>query len=443
MRSDRLLREALAAVKGKMTVVLVTERPSLLRVADRVFRLEAGALAAELAERSPGKRSETWLTSRIRCARRRIRRGTRVNAVHAQLEQLVHAYVPRLTRGHCETAGLENCLPPLLAAMGWPGHTRHLVEALPHQEIIADIEGLRAALVRLNFATEAVLIHPDQVEQLDLPCLISTEVKEVLVLVSRTEQGLKVFDSARGTTGTIPSLPGMATAYVVRPMADGERGAARSGWARTFLDRFRRTVVHVVFISLLINVLALLPSLFILAVYDAAIAAKSQALLADLAVGIGVVVIAEYLLRRLRGRTLAYLGARWDVMTGARALETVLGLPLAFTESAPVSSQITQTSAIREFARHISGQMAIALLDAPFIAIYVAAIGVIGGHLVWAPMLLVLSFCIVALVSVPMMRRRYSITGDSRQKLLRLLMETVTKHRAIRESGAEDAWYDR
>ena len=50
LRSDRLLREALLAIKGTMTVVLVTERPSLLRIADTVIRLEAGKIVAEKAD---------------------------------------------------------------------------------------------------------------------------------------------------------------------------------------------------------------------------------------------------------------------------------------------------------------------------------------------------------------------------------------------------------
>ena len=366
----------------------------------------------------------------------------RVNAVHAQLEQLAHTYLPQQSREHSKTPGLENCLPPLLAAMGWPGHTRHLVEVLPHQESVADIEGLRAVLVRLNFTTEAVSIGPAQIEHLHLPCLVDTG-KDVLVLLARTDEGLKVFTSSHGATTTIRSLPGAATAYIVRPIGDADPGSARGGWAQTLVDRFRHTIAQIVFISLLINVLALLPSLFILAVYDAAIATKSLGLLANLIVGIGVVLITEYFLRRIRGRTLAYLGARWDVMTGSRALETVLNLPLAFTESGPVSAQITRLRQFENLRDIFSGQMAIALLDAPFIAVYVAAIGVIGGHLIWAPLLLVLSFCVAAVVTVPGMRRRYAMTGDNRQKLLQLLMETVTKHRAIKESGAEEAWYDR
>ncbi len=42
--SDRQLREAFEQLRGRMTVVVVSLRPSLLRVADRVFELRGGAL---------------------------------------------------------------------------------------------------------------------------------------------------------------------------------------------------------------------------------------------------------------------------------------------------------------------------------------------------------------------------------------------------------------
>ncbi|HKQ95910.1 MAG TPA: ABC transporter transmembrane domain-containing protein [Aestuariivirgaceae bacterium] len=44
IQSDRLLREALQSIKGSATVILVTERPSLLRVADKLFELDNGNL---------------------------------------------------------------------------------------------------------------------------------------------------------------------------------------------------------------------------------------------------------------------------------------------------------------------------------------------------------------------------------------------------------------
>ena len=41
-RSERLLREAIDALRGEMTVVLVTHRPSLLRLADRLYEMSDG-----------------------------------------------------------------------------------------------------------------------------------------------------------------------------------------------------------------------------------------------------------------------------------------------------------------------------------------------------------------------------------------------------------------
>ena len=49
MRSDRLLREALQEIKGSVTILLITERPSLLRIADRVYTLASGELSVAQA----------------------------------------------------------------------------------------------------------------------------------------------------------------------------------------------------------------------------------------------------------------------------------------------------------------------------------------------------------------------------------------------------------
>ena len=43
--SDRLLREGLQKLKGQKTIILVSQRPSLLRIADRVLELADGRLS--------------------------------------------------------------------------------------------------------------------------------------------------------------------------------------------------------------------------------------------------------------------------------------------------------------------------------------------------------------------------------------------------------------
>ena len=58
IQSDRLLREALQSIKGSATVILITERPSLLRVADKLFELENGALTPRAPIPQPAPAAE-------------------------------------------------------------------------------------------------------------------------------------------------------------------------------------------------------------------------------------------------------------------------------------------------------------------------------------------------------------------------------------------------
>ncbi|HYM98123.1 MAG TPA: ATP-binding cassette domain-containing protein [Aestuariivirgaceae bacterium] len=369
----------------------------------------------------------------------------RTNAVHDRLDQLAEAYSGKSSVEAMRPTGPGACLIPLLAAMNWPGHSRHLVEALPHLQTIEDIETVRAVLVRLNYSTEPVSVSPGGLDALELPCLYSSDGKNLLVLIVRIDEGVEAFDCATGGRCILTSLAPGGTAYFLRPIDIAEERAelARRSWTGILLKRFRITIVQLLFVSFLINVLALLPSLFILAVYDTAIAAKSVPMLASLLAGIAIALAAEYGFRQIRGRALSYLGARWDVITGSKALERVLCLPVSLTQSGPISAQITRLRQFENLRDIFSGQMALALLDMPFILLYVAAIGLIGGSLIWAPVLLIAVYVLLGLISVPVMRRRYSMVGESRQKILRLIMETVTKHRALKECRAESIWHDR
>ena len=55
LRSDERLRLGLARLRGTMTIVIVSSRPSLLAVADRNFVLQNGALAHDRPEPSPAQ----------------------------------------------------------------------------------------------------------------------------------------------------------------------------------------------------------------------------------------------------------------------------------------------------------------------------------------------------------------------------------------------------
>ncbi len=369
----------------------------------------------------------------------------RVNAVHAQLGLLTDAFSSESVNEADWEKGPGACLPQILWALNWRGDKSRLIEAMPHMQAIDDVEALRAVLVRLKFQTVAVAVTPDTLSTLELPCLFSRDGKSIFVLIARSGDGVEAFDSQTGRTSAITRLPQSGTAYLLRPIdsAAEQSDLTRRSWAGLLVKRFRITIAQLLLVSLIINALALLPSLFILAVYDTAIATKSPSMLVGLLVGICIALAVEFGFREIRGRAFSYLGARWEVITGAKALERVLYLPVSLTERGPVSAQITRLRQFENLRDLFSGQMAIALLDLPFVLIALVAIAAIGGQLVWAPLGLVACLSLLAIVSLPVMRRRFAMVGESRQRMFRLLLETVTKHRTINESSAANVWQGR
>lgn len=122
-----------------------------------------------------------------------------------------------------------------------------------------------------------------------------------------------------------------------------------------------------------INVLAVALPLFTMNVYDRVIPNKAIETLWMLAIGVGMVVIADALLRTIRGYYLDLASKRIDVYLSADIMERVLGLRM---ESRPISSgsfaaNLRSFETIRDF---ITSATITAVIDLPFTFIFVLLI---------------------------------------------------------------------
>ena len=114
-----------------------------------------------------------------------------------------------------------------------------------------------------------------------------------------------------------------------------------------------------------------------------ALGVRSTETLAYLLLGIGLIIAAEWALRRVRARALAYLGARVETLLSISAFQQVLHLPTVITESAPIGAQITRMRQFESVREIFTGPIATVVLDLPFVLFFVAMIFVIGGPLGW------------------------------------------------------------
>ena len=107
----------------------------------------------------------------------------------------------------------------------------------------------------------------------------------------------------------------------------------------------------------------------------------------------------ELWLRQARSKTIAYLAARFDAVVSVRALASVLNLPLAMTERAPIASQLSRFRQFEIGRELFAGNFASALFDLPFTLLFVILLFLIGGLLGFVPIGLSIVIVIVCMLS--------------------------------------------
>lgn len=149
-------------------------------------------------------------------------------------------------------------------------------------------------------------------------------------------------------------------------------------WTR--LSGFGAIVAVVAFLSALVNVLALTGALYMLQVYDRVLTSHSVPTLVALSILTLVLYAFQGLLDVLRAQILVRLAARVDARLLEPAYQATLRLPLYGRSSAEAMNPLRDVDAIRAF---VSGQSLIAILDLPWLPIYLAFVFALHVSLGW------------------------------------------------------------
>jgi ATP-binding cassette subfamily C protein LapB len=342
------------------------------------------------------------------------------------------------------TGAFEELLLEILAAVGWRGEQRRLFEALPHIEPIASFAMLRAVLARLDVSLIHVARGNGELSTRSFPCLV-VEGENSCQLVTASATGEpRIYDlTTRSESSDLSSLRGSIYLLKIDKADDAPARSPFDGFVGHVLRMLRTQIIRVAAYSALISVLGIVLSLYVLVVYDLVIATGSLDTLAYLAVGALVVLACELRLHVLRSNAIARVAARFDGIVSIRALSSVLGLPLALTERAPLSSQLSRFRQFEIGRELFAGNLASALLDLPFTLLFVAMLFVIGGSLGFLPIGISLAIIVIATLCAPITVSQIAKVGTSKLKSEAMLLELTGKLGTIRSASAETTWLAR
>ncbi len=340
---------------------------------------------------------------------------------------------------------LSACLLPLLEALGWQGHPQEVAEALPHFIDSLDITAFRNVMAALRYHSFGEGADLSDVEPDAAPCLFAPDDSPALVLVCHDGETLEAYDPIVGGYGPLPDDDASGVVYTFVPIGKAPETAEgeATDWFRAVGERFRGLLRQALGITLLMTLLNLAAPLFALAVFDRAVAGGSPWALAYLAVGVAVAVACDWVLRSIRARIFAFVGARLDNIVGVEAFRKTLALPLQVIERTTVGAHVTRIrdlEAVREF---LAGPAAPALFDAPMVVVLVAMIAYLGGWTSLPPLLCVALAAAIAVAARPVVARRAAEAAEAAAALQELTVEILGGMRAIKYCGAEDTWLGR
>jgi ATP-binding cassette subfamily C protein LapB len=370
------------------------------------------------------------------------------NVVLAQHNQLAaefgSAKAAAAASGARATGPYARMLYELLASIGWEGPQHRIFEALPHLSSIESVRTLRAVLARLEVDLISTDRRPSEINGENLPCLLVDDSDRCRLITAGPQGQLEIYgvDGARSKAER-EQLHGKIF-LIKRRKPDEASAKKRSGsFVGHVLRQLRGPISRIALHSAAINAAGLLLSLYVVLVYDVVIATNSLDTLGFLAFGALALLGLEFWLRQKRSQTIAYLAARFDAVISVRALGSVLNLPLAMTERAPLASQLSRFRQFEIGRDLFAGQFASAVFDLPFTLLFLMLLFAIGGVVGFVPVGLSVVIVAICAASAPLCIAQIAKVGADKLRSDSLLLELVDKLRTVRHASAERIWLSR
>lgn len=208
-----------------------------------------------------------------------------------------------------------------------------------------------------------------------------------------------------------------------------------SDWLMQPIRENRPVYVKVAIAAIMINLFALVTSLFTMTVYDRVVPNNATASLIGLSVGLVIVLIFDFILKILRAYFVDLAGADIDRDVG----DTIFNKLLAIRMDQPrgstggLATLMKELETLRDF---FTSATLVAVVDVPFILITLAVMALIGGWLVLIPLALIPIVAIVGWATQPSMDRLSARMMGQAMLKQSVLIETIGGLEMVKSSNA-------
>ncbi len=186
-----------------------------------------------------------------------------------------------------------------------------------------------------------------------------------------------------------------------------------------------------------VNFLGLISSFFIMTVYDRVIPNNAMESLTALTIGVLFAHIFDFILKSLRGYFIDVAGQRLDASVGAKVFDSLMAMRLDARKGGvgATAGLVKEFENLRDF---FSSATLTAIVDLPFILVFIGAIALIGGPIALVPLIGVFAAMIIALITQPLILRNTREAMKEGHLKHSVLIETLSGLETVKSVAAGD-----
>ena len=206
-------------------------------------------------------------------------------------------------------------------------------------------------------------------------------------------------------------------------------------WLMAPIRTNRSVYTKVAVAAVMINIFALVTSLFTMTVYDRVLPNNATSSLIGLSIGLGIILLFDFLLKILRAYFVDVAGADIDRDIGENMFTRLLSIRLDQPRGSTggLAQMLRELETLRDF---FASATLVALVDVPFILVTLAVMGMIGGWLVLVPIMLIPIVVLVGAVTQPMMDRLAAQNMGQAMLKQSVLIETIGGLEMVKSASA-------
>jgi subfamily B ATP-binding cassette protein HlyB/CyaB len=308
---------------------------------------------------------------------------------------------------------------------------------------------LLLAAKALALKARRVRLDADRVDRMPLPALVLDRDGRHFILARLQPTQALIQEGGVAPPQIVPvdTVIARCNGHVIlvasRATLAGELARFDFSWFIPAMVKYRRLLLEVLGVSLLLQMFGLVSPLMFQVVMDKVLANRAFSTLTVVCLVLLIGAVFEALLTGVRNYVFAHTTNRMDVELGAKLYRHVVNLPLAYFASRRVGDTVARVRELENIRNFLTGQALTAVLDLFFSFIYIAVMLLYSGVLTLVVVVSLPVYAVVSAMLSPLFRLRLDAKFARGSENQSFLVESISGIETVKAQALEPQFTNR